>query len=70
MATALSQIARKTGDRTRDLDSVTIDALLAWFEANNVNHCSSIVREKVSIEIAETAAIFGESLPQGFVLKV
>jgi len=70
MATALSQIARKTGDRTRDLDSATIDALLAWFDANNVNHCSSIVREKVSIEIAETAAIFGESLPQGFVLKV
>ncbi|MCP4115650.1 MAG: hsp70 family protein [Desulfobacteraceae bacterium] len=70
LTTALAQIARKTGDRTRDFDSGTTSDLLEWFDANNAPHCSAIVREKVSIAPTETTAIFGESLPQGLVLKV
>jgi molecular chaperone DnaK (HSP70) len=69
LAKALAQIARKTGDRTRDLDPETITILLEWFDRTNTHRCSSIVREKISIAQVETSAIFGESLPQGLVLK-
>ncbi len=69
LAKALAQIARKTGDRTRDLDPETIAALLAWFDLTQTQKCSAIVREKIAIKAVETSAIFGESLPQGLVLK-
>lgn len=69
LAKALAQIGRKTGDRTRDLDPETIAALVAWFERTKTQKCSAIVREKVEIKAVETSAIFGESLPQGLVLK-
>jgi hypothetical protein len=69
LAKALAQIARKTGDRTRDLDPETIATLLEWFDNTRTDKFSSVVREVVSIEQVETSAIFGESLPQGLVLK-
>ncbi|ACN16052.1 DnaK3 [Desulforapulum autotrophicum HRM2] len=69
LAKALAQIARKTGDRTRDLDSETIAPLVEWFDLTKTQKCSAIVREKVEIKAVETSAIFGESLPQGLVLK-
>lgn len=69
LAKALAQIARKTGDRTRDLDPETIVPLVEWFDLTKTQKYSAIVREKVEIKAVETSAIFGESLPQGLVLK-
>jgi molecular chaperone DnaK (HSP70) len=70
IAAALAQLARKTGDRTRDLDPAVIDAAADWLSRdpkfeNNLRH----LREIIPIARQEQGAIFGESLPAGIVLK-
>jgi hypothetical protein len=63
---ALVQLARKTGDRVRDVDENTrrkvVDALLARRESSI---WISLVNAVVNLEAADEARVFGDSLPMG-----
>ncbi len=66
---ALAQIARKTGDRTRDLDVKVIDRLLAWIpQEPEMADPRRFLTEVVPIAHQEEQALFGESLPAGITL--
>ena len=66
---ALVQIARKTGDRTRDLDSSTLDHLLEWLSnKTGLSDQSRFLTEVVPIARQEEQDLFGESLPDGIIL--
>jgi len=68
---ALIQLARKTGDRTRDLDQTATGSVLAWLDrCENFSHESRLITEVVPLESKEENAIFGETLPAGLVLHV
>ena len=63
---ALMQIARKTGDRYRDVSESLRAKVLAWFGVREVPaHFVQLVAEVGQLEAAEQSLIFGESLPQG-----
>lgn len=71
--TALVQMARKTGDRTRDLDPSMTDKVIRWI-ADNTHEKKLLaqrlkyLREAVSMARQEESLIFGEALPAGIVL--
>jgi hypothetical protein len=63
---ALMQIARKTGDRYRDVSDKVRSSVLAWFGVRTVpSHFVQLVAEGGQLEESERSLIFGESLPQG-----
>jgi hypothetical protein len=64
------QLARRTGDRTRDLDPESLAAADRWLTANGAAPRQlKMVREVVDLVAAEQGAVFGEALPLGLVLK-
>ncbi len=64
------QLARRTGDRTRDLDPESLAAADRWLTANGAAPRQlKMVREVVDLFAAEQGAVFGEALPLGLVLK-
>jgi molecular chaperone DnaK (HSP70) len=66
---ALIQLARKTGDRARDLEPEILDNILEWLSAYESFHSQmTLLKEVVPIEKKEQIDIFGESLPTGLVL--
>jgi hypothetical protein len=68
--TALAQILRKTGDRTRDVSQDVIQIMIPWFEQMQAPQKSlDMIQTVVPIESADEASIFGESLPQGLILS-
>ncbi|WP_319574939.1 hypothetical protein [uncultured Desulfobacter sp.] len=70
VVTALVQIFRKTGDRTRDVSQAIIQIMVPWLEQMQTPQKSlDIIQTVVPIESADEASIFGESLPQGLILK-
>jgi hypothetical protein len=69
LAAALTQLARRTGDRTRDLEQPVIDRVLAFLiPANDFSDQRRYLTEVVPMAKQEEGAIFGESLPSGIVL--
>ncbi len=69
-AFALSQIARATGDRERDLDPALRERVAARLEAMPDGARSArIVREVVALEEREAARLLDESLPGGLRLR-
>ena len=67
---ALAQMARKTGDRTKDLDSRTMADILTWMDRHeNMASQKSFLQQVVPRAEQEANAIFGESLPAGIVLR-
>ncbi len=74
VAMALSQLCRKTGDRTRDMDAALVEAVKAWMTQNIRQEA---IREtqirclEAVVPLAEQDRnlIFGEDLPTGLVLK-
>jgi hypothetical protein len=70
---ALAQMARKTGDRARDLDPAAIDKITAWMTADAARkelfspHLKYL-QQVVPLARQEESAIFGETLPAGLVL--
>ncbi|MBF0201549.1 MAG: hsp70 family protein [Desulfamplus sp.] len=67
---AVARILRKTGDRTRDVARETIDGLLPWLDEIGLPRESlKMLREVVPMESLEESAMFGETLPQGLVLR-
>jgi molecular chaperone DnaK (HSP70) len=69
--TALAQLARRTGDRMRDVDHLLIEKIIDWmtpyaFLASELK----FLQEVVPMARQEESALFGESLPAGIVLHV
>ena len=66
----VAQLARKTGDRSRDLDDKVQAAVLDWMAQNDVSEeHQRRVREIVPLAHQDQDAMFGESLPQGIILR-
>ena len=63
---AVMQLARKTGDRYRDLGSKLRDEVLAWLKLHAAPaHFVELVREGGELAADEQGLVFGESLPRG-----
>jgi hypothetical protein len=63
---AVMQLARKTGDRYRDIDDATRKNVEAWMDrASAPQRYRQLVREVGSLESEDQALIFGEALPKG-----
>lgn len=67
---ALTQMARKTGDRVRDMDSDIIDQAVEWLENNRMADNIRFLRAVIPLEQKDETLLFGEELPWGIVLKV
>ena len=66
---AIRQMARKTGDRTRDIDDERIRRIISWILEHGGNDSSiGVLEEVVPVEKQEEDMIFGESLPIGLML--
>lgn len=69
-AFALAQIARRTGDRARDLDPALAErAAVAIETRGGAPHAARLVREIVELEAEEQARVLDESLPAGLRLS-
>lgn len=71
--TALVQMGRKTGDRTRDLDPSIIDHVIRYIADNTkqgklMEDQVKYLKEVVSMAKPEESLIFGEALPAGIAL--
>ncbi len=66
----VAQMAMKTGDRTRDLDSGLIQKVVEWLnERQSDAALIKRVQERSVRAVAEQNVQFGEKLPSGLVLK-
>ena len=66
VAFAVMQLARKTGDRYRDIDETTRHTVLTWM--NRISAPArhrELVREVGTLEAEDQSLLFGESLPKG-----
>jgi len=66
---ALSQMARLTGDRQRDLEPSVLRSIVSWLkeEGGSEKHVR-LLKEVVPLNEEEETAVFGESLPPGLIL--
>lgn len=63
---ALMQLARKTGDRYRDIAAQTRSSVLAWLNRHQAPHrLQALVRDGGELDAEEAGQVFGDSLPQG-----
>jgi len=68
---AAAQIARMTGDRSRDLQESIRETVVRRLEAVNAPPAwADMVREVVTLDNADTGRVFGESLPAGLKLII
>lgn len=66
---AIIQMARRTGDRVRDLDQALIERIIEWLSANSIPGSYWEILQKVKpLEKQETQSVFGESLPAGIII--
>lgn len=67
---ALAQLARRTGDRMRDLDDRLIATLIDWMEQHQIHRrYVRVLKEVRPIARQEEGVLFGDTLPTGIVLK-
>ncbi|MCE9606696.1 MAG: hsp70 family protein [Planctomycetia bacterium] len=67
---ALMQLARKTGDRFRDVDEQTRRSIVAWFDrVGAADHLRELVVAGGRLAGEEQGRMFGESLPRGLRLS-
>jgi hypothetical protein len=67
---AVVQLARRTGDRYRDVDEAHRQAALDWLAAQGaVAHHLELVRDGGQLDSDEAGKVFGESLPKGLRLR-
>ena len=70
VAFALVQLARRTGDRFRDVSDAVRDSVVGWLERHNASgHFINLVRAGGELRSEERNEAFGESLPYGLELK-
>ena len=66
VAFAVMQLARKTGDRYRDIDETTRHTVLTWMNRIGApERHRALVREVGTLEAEDQSLLFGESLPKG-----
>jgi len=65
---ALAQMARKTGDRMRDLDPEVVSRTIHWLQAMNMDDEAVFLTSVKPMATMEESKIFGESLPSGIIL--
>ncbi|MFP4445360.1 MAG: Hsp70 family protein [Desulfosudaceae bacterium] len=70
-AAAVTEMVRRTGDRTRDVEQKVTDRVLAWLEAIGLaDRFEKMVREVVPVTgPEEESGRYGESLPAGLILR-
>ncbi len=69
LARAVAHLARRTGDRQRDIGDAQRERLIAKLEATpDANRWAALVREGGELAEEEEAQVFGEALPAGLVL--
>jgi hypothetical protein len=67
---ALLHLARKTGDRARDMDAAAIDRIYDRLSGNGFSSDQlRVLFEVIPLREQETSAIFGEDLPSGLILQ-
>ncbi|MBI9086764.1 MAG: hsp70 family protein [Desulfobacterales bacterium] len=67
---ALAQMARKTGDRTRDLSPAAMARIGGWLAVHpKLAHLCELLEQVVALQSNEAQTVFGESLPRGLILK-
>jgi len=66
---ALIQMARKTGDRVRDVDPDTHERVSDWLEQNQMADKIRFLTAVIPLARQDEALMFGEDLPWGIVLK-
>ena len=60
------QIARRTGDRYRDLDDSVRREIVDWMQSLNASpHLVQLVQEGGTLDREEQGRAFGEALPKG-----
>lgn len=70
MPFALTQLARRTGDRFRDLRPTTRESVLRWLDDRQApGHYIQLVREGGELGEEEQGLAFGESLPKGLRIR-
>ena len=70
IAMALAQMARRTGDRARDLDPALIERVLEWMSPFEwAGPYRRNLESVVPMDTGDKNLIFGESLPSGIVLR-
>ena len=65
---AIAQLARKTGDRMRDMDLGLMDRAITWLENHRLTEETRWLSSVRHMARQEESAVFGESLPSGIVL--
>ena len=69
-AAAVCRLARKTGDRTRDVDEALAGRILDWMKALNLDDAwADRITEVRPVEQQEQSLTYGESLPAGLILR-
>jgi hypothetical protein len=67
---AVMQLARRTGDRWRDIPEQLRDDVLAWLTTRDANeHYLQLVREGGTLDVQEQGQVLGESLPKGLRIR-
>ena len=68
-ALAAANLARRTGDRTRDIDPSLRDIVAERItQVPALAHLAQTVREVMTLERKDASRVFGESLPEGLEL--
>ncbi len=65
VAFSIAQIARRTGDRARDLDDATRAQVIDWLRRSNADRAAILVAEVVALEAKEEHIALGDTLPPG-----
>jgi hypothetical protein len=67
---AAVQLARRTGDRYRDVSNDVRQRVLDWLTASSATvHHIQLVRDGGQLDSDEAGRVFGESLPKGLRLR-
>lgn len=70
LAFAVMQLARRTGDRFRDVSEPLRERAAAWLEAAGArHHYAQLVRRGGELETGEERLVFGDSLPAGLTIR-
>jgi len=68
VGTAISQMARKTGDRMRDLSPEFMNQVIQWMRIHDLADEMQLLTSIKPMATREESVIFGEALPSGIVL--
>ena len=67
---SLMQLARRTGDRYRDIPQRSRDEVIAWLQQHRApSHLLELVREGGTLDREEQQRAFGEALPKGLQIR-